>query len=202
MASSPYVPAAEIVRRLKLSMPVHLDGLTDPLGNEFSIHRDNLMTLLTTDLDALSLDSQSIAPFYMEMARAQRSCEWAADHLDTRYVRWKAQRAEELRSKSEKRPTVAEVENFYRNHDDYEDMANGPKALRTLAALFGDAKNAFLMKARAQESQSRMTAGFERAIRYDDQESRLGDLENEAERVFAASDSASAAANYVNSLKE
>ena len=117
-----FVPASEIVRRLKLHMPVRLDGLIDPLGNEFSIDRDNLMALLTTDIDALPFDNQSVSPLYMEMARAQRACEWGAEQLGVRYVRWKAQRAMELRTKREaegdKKPTVAESEEFYRTHDD------------------------------------------------------------------------------------
>jgi hypothetical protein len=204
MPPNRFVPASEIVRRLKLSMPVHLDGLVDPLGNEFSIHRENLMELLTTDIDALPFDNQSVSPLYMEMARAQRACEWGADQLDTRYVRWKAQKAAEFRDAAEKKPTVAEVEGFYRQHDEYVEMVDAPKSLRVLSNLFADAKNAFLMKARAQEHQSKLMAGHESSIRYDDQQQRLTELEELDQATAEAiqqSGSAKAAADYVRSLK-
>lgn len=198
----------EIVKRLKLNLPVHLDGLIDPLGNEFSVHRENLMALLTTDIDAIAFDSQSISPLYMEMARAQRSCEWGAEQLEVRYARWKAQRAEEFRATREKeggkRPTVAEVEEFYRTHDDYEEMAMGSRGMRVLADLFADAKSAFLMKARAQEHQFRLMQGHEQSLRFDDQKQRLDDLtelEESAERVVQASGSAQAAAAFVAQTK-
>lgn len=209
MPPQKYVPASEIVRRLNLHLPIHLEGLIDPLGNEFSIDRDNLMALLTTDFAALPFDQQSVVPLYMEMARAERSCEWGADQLDIRYVRWKAQRAMELRERAKKEerkaPTVAEIQEFYRCHDDYREMAEAPKSLRVLAKLFADAKNAFLMKARSQESQSRLTAGHEQAIRYDDQQARLADLEQlekDVEHVLENSGSARAAARYVSSIQE
>jgi hypothetical protein len=190
-------------------MPIHLEGLIDPLGNEFAIDRDNLMALLTTDIDALPFDNQSVSPLYMEMARAQRACEWGGEQLGVRFVRWKAQRAAELRSKredaGEKKPTVAEVEEFYRCHDEYEEMAMAPKSLKVLADLFFDAKNAFLMKARSQEQQSRLTQGHEQAMRYDNQEARLTDLEQlekNAETALERSDSALSAARYVASIQE
>lgn len=194
-----FVSPTDIVRRLKLHMPVHLD-LVDPLGNEFSIQRDNLMALLTTDIDALPFDSQSISPLYMEMARAQRACEWGAEQLATAYVRWKAQKAAEFRDKAEKKVTVAEVESYYRQHPEYEEKALAPESLRALAGLFLDAKNAFLMKARAQEHQFTLLRGHESSVRYDDQRQRLDELtelEQSVEDAVRASGSARGAAAYI-----
>ena len=203
MPTKNFVPASEIVRRLNLALPVHLDGLIDPLGNEFSIHRENLMELLTTDIDALPFDNQSVAPLYMEMARAQRSCEWGAEQLEIKFVRWKAQKSAECRDKAEKKVTVAEVDSFYRLHEDYDEMASAPKSLRALADLFSDAKHAFLMKARAQEHQSKLVSGHESSIRYDDQQQRLTELEQletATKDAIERSGSAEAVARYVASL--
>ena len=206
MAKPPrFVAPAEIVRRLKLYMPVHIDGLIDPLGNSFSVHRENIMALLTTDIDALPFDSQSIAPFFMEMARAQRACEWGAAQLAGRYTQWKAQRSAEFRAQSEKKVTVAEVESYYRQHDEYEEVSSAPKALEALGNLFLDAKNAFLMKARAQENQFRLLHGHEQTMRFDDQQQRLDELsalEQSAEQAVQASGSALAAAPYLAKVKK
>jgi hypothetical protein len=199
------VRPAEIIRRLNLHMPIHLDGLIDPLGNEFSIHRENLMALLTTDIDALPFDSQSLAPLFMEVARVQRSCEWAAEQLTIRYVQWKAAKAKECREKADKKPTVAEVEEYYRTHEEYEEMASAPKSLEALGRLFADAKEAFAMKARAQEKQFRLVAGHEQALRFDDQQERLdtlADLDDSAvAQTVANSGSAQAAAAYLAKLR-
>lgn len=203
------VRPADIIKRLNLYLPIHLEGLIDPLGNEFSIRRENLMALLTTDIEALPFDSQSIAPLFMEMARAQRSCEWGAEQLRTRYVQWKALKGKELRqareAADEKKPTVAEVEEYYRTHAEYEEMAMAPASLDTLALLFSDAKDAFLMKSRAQDKQFRLVAGHEQSLRFDDQQSRLdslADLDDSAvAETVANSGSAQAAAAYIAKLQ-
>ena len=202
------VPPGEIIKRLNLHLPVHLDGLIDPLGNEFTVHRENLMALLTTDINALPFDSQSIAPLYMEMARAQRSCEWGAEQLAIRFIQWKAFKAKECRdaaiAAADKKPTVAEVEEYYRTDAEYEEMAVAPKSLETLARLFSDAKDAFQMKARAQEHQFRLVLGHEQALRLDGKQrlDELADLDDSAiEQAVAASGSTQAAAGALPKLR-
>jgi hypothetical protein len=200
-----YVRSHEIVERLKLAMPAHLT-LIDPMsGESFEIHRDNYLSMLVIDSHNLLFEGQPLPALYAEAGRACRAAEYAHDLAEVRYKRWKAQRAAEFRDKRKegKGPTVAEVEEFYRCHEQYEAMAMDPKRWSAIAGLLEDVRDAFGIKQRIQHDQTALLGAYERVEQVDGEFDRLREmesLEREAEAVMAASDSAAVAAEYARQL--
>jgi hypothetical protein len=163
-----------IVKRLQLEMPIEIT-LPDPIsGANFTLSRENILSLLVIDTPNLALDSQSVAAHYATMARAQRACERAAASGEASYRAWKARTAEEFRKANKDRKiTVAEVEEYYRGHEDYEKVSSLPNYYEKLAGLFDDLKRAFEIKSRLISSQVHMLGGELAAHRA---ESRGGEM--------------------------
>lgn len=161
-----YQDAATIVKRLQLEMPIAIK-LPDPIsGIEFELRRDNIFALLVVDTPNLALDAQSLAAQYGSMARAQRACERASANADISYRKWKAQRSEEFRARNKDRKvTVAEVEEAYRSHPDYETMSSTSVYYDKLAGLFDDLKQAFRIKGEMVKVSANL-AGGDLAARY------------------------------------
>lgn len=169
--TSVFASQAEIVKRLKLEMPVQVK-IHDPItGHEVTLARDNLLAMLVIDTPNLVYDSQWLAALYMEMARARRACERAAAHADRQFVKWKAEIASQARAKSEKKLTSDQAEEAYRTHPDYEERASVGAYYKTLAELFEDAMQAFTLKSRMIEAQSRILNGDFHARRVEDRAS-------------------------------
>lgn len=169
--TSVYGSMAEIVKRLKLDMPVKVT-IHDPItGAEVRLDRDNLLAMLVIDTPNLVYDSQWLSALYMEMARARRACERASAHAERQFVKWKAEIAAQARSKSEKKLTGAEAEEAYRTHAEYEERASVSAYYKTLADLFEDAMQAFTLKSRMIEAQSRILHGDFHAKRVEDRAS-------------------------------
>jgi hypothetical protein len=188
-----YASMGEVVKRLRLNMPV-VCTIHDPItGNEVRIERENLLGMLVIDTPNLVLDSQWLAAMYMEMARARRACERASAHAERDFVRWKAEVSAEARRKSDKKLTNDEAAEAYRTHPDYERRAAVSAYYKTLSDLFEDAMNAFQLKAKMVDAQSRMLAGDFRAKRVEDRAS-AGERESDwmsedlSERAAAALD--------------
>lgn len=142
-----YQDAATIVKRLQLEMPVAI-VLPDPIsGSDFALTRENIFSALVVDAPNLVTDAQSLAANYGAMARAQRACERASANAEIAYRKWKAQRSEEFRKKNaDRKITVAEVEESYRAHPDYESVSSTSVYYEKLAGLFDDLKQAFRIK--------------------------------------------------------
>jgi hypothetical protein len=209
---SAYVRSSEIVERLKLDLPVEVT-LPDPwTGEPFTVKRENYLAILCIDSHNLLFEGQPIPPLYAEAGRAARAAQYQAELAEIQYRKWKAQRSAELREKAPEKktasgkpaakqgPTVQQIENFYRTHEDYEKMASASKRFEALAGLFQDIRNAFSFKSKLQHDQTILTGAYEGVVRKDDQLDRLREieaLEADAELVTSASGSAEAAAEYV-----
>lgn len=140
----PIYAAAELVRYLRSSMPLRCT-LPDPItGEPFEIDRDDLLAQLVVDTPYLHQEAQLVAAQYALFSRAKRAAELAAERADFQYARWKAQQGAYLRSKG--KATVAEVEEFYRGHEDYERMSAEGAKLRALAGMLEDVQKAFQIK--------------------------------------------------------
>lgn len=216
-----FVKPAAILKQLKLAMPIEVT-IEDPLTQQpIVVSYENLHSLLVLDVEHLTLEAQVLANLYAEMARLQRAFEFEGSKAEGRYRAWKAQMAEECekvtpekKTASGKRaakqgPTVAEVEAYYRQHEDYEVMSSEPARLKAIAGFFDDLKWAFKMKSEMTSDQSKMVAGFERvarnegAVEYRDNgaEDRLSAYENiaaEAARIAAESGSSGELADLLN----
>lgn len=197
--TSVYASMGEIVKRLKLEMPLQVK-IHDPItGHEVTLARENLLAMLVIDTPNLIYDSQWLSALYMEMARARRACERASAHADRQFVKWKAEIAAQARAKAEKKLTGAEAEEAYRTHPEYEDRASVSAYYKTLADLFEDAMTAFQLKGRMIEAQSRILHGDFHARRVEDRASAPTPAHGEStedlsERAAAALDTSGAPA--------
>lgn len=184
--SSIIASLADIVRHLRLEMPVVVK-IHDPItSKECEINRDNLLGLLVVDAPNLAYDAQWLAALYMEMARARRACERASAVAERAFVKWKAQKAADARAAaaaSGKKITVAEAEEAYRTHAEYEDRAGAQSYYATLASLFEDAMQAFQIKARMVDVVSRTMGGHGSIVRTED---RTEDIAKRAEDAIAS----------------
>ena len=154
-----FTTMAEVISRLKLSMPVKAT-LRDPIsGVEFTVDRENILALLVVDTPNLLYESQSCSALFMDMARAKRACERAAAVAEREFVSWKAATSAAARSKSETKITDKAAEEAYRTHPDYLKKADLSAYYKTLADVFDDAMSAFQMKAKMIDVNSRILAG-------------------------------------------
>jgi hypothetical protein len=179
-------------------MPVNVT-LPDPwTGEPFTVRRENYLAILTVDSHNLLFEGQPLAAFMAEAGRASRAATYQAELAEIRYRKWRSQRATECRQqKSEKKPSEKAVEEYYRSHKDYEEMASQSKRFEALSGLFSDLRDAFREKSRIQHDQTYLTGAYESVERADENFDRLQEietLEEEAEKVMDASGSAKAAA--------
>lgn len=181
----------KLLKQLKLLMPIAIT-LEDPISKApITIGYDNLHALLIVDVDALGLESQVNASLYAEMARFQRAAEYAAARADGKYRAWKAQMQDELRAQYTKEgkakpPTAKALEDYYRNHPDYEDQSSAGERFKAIAGLFEDLKWAFKMKADMISDQSKIIGGYESVTRREEsaaERERLADYHSIAEEV-------------------
>lgn len=181
---SMYAKSAEIIRKVRLEFPVQLT-VPDPItGREFTIDRDNLLSLLVVDSGNIFIEGQTVAALFAEMARCQRACELACARAEVEFRRWKAAMVKSYRAMAEaegKRGTDKGSEAYYRSHDDYKQFANLPNYYKTLGYLFMDLKEAFSIKARVLESQSRMMGQHEHVLSRE--ESTASDRTESTERL-------------------
>jgi hypothetical protein len=173
--TSVYASMSEIVKRLKLEMPMQVT-IHDPItGHEVALARENILAMLVIDTPNLVYDSQWLAALYMEMARARRASERASAHADRQFVKWKAEVAAKARADAGKKITGAEAEEAYRTHPEYEQRASVAAYYKTLADLFEDAMQAFTLKGRMIEAQSRILHGDFHARRVEDRTASGGE---------------------------
>jgi hypothetical protein len=153
-----YARSAEIIRRVRLEMPVQIT-LPDPIsGVDFVLSRDNVLSLLIIDTGNIFLEGQTVSAFFAEMGRAQRGCERACARAEVEFRIWKAQMVRSYKASAEasgKRGTDKDAEASYRVHPDYRDHANLPGYYRAAGNLFLDIKEGFAIKARMITSQAR-----------------------------------------------
>lgn len=156
----------DVVKKLRADMPVRLT-IHDPIsGAEFTIERENMLAHLVVDVNDVLADAQTVAMFYAECARAQRACERAAATGEREFVAWKAYVSGEARRKSgDKKITVAETEDAYRTHKDYQTKAGVQTYYTALAGLFEDLKMAFSIKSRMIDAVMRGMSAADRAHR-------------------------------------
>lgn len=167
-----YPKPEKILEQLKLHMPVSLT-LEDPITQEpMVISYENLHALLVIDGNNLAFESQVVTNLYTEMARWERGAEFAAAREKARYARWKSEKADECRAqaKGNKKPTVNEIESYYRSLEDYEDKAMAEARMLAIAGLFGDLKRAFGFKSKHISDAHRATAGYEQVARREDED--------------------------------
>jgi len=189
-----YARSAEIVRRVRLEMPVQLT-LPDPAtGHDFVISRDNLLNLLVIDSGNIFLEGQTVAALYAEMARGQRACERAAARAEMDFRMWKAQQFSAFKESREKATDKA-AESHYRALPEYRQHADLPDYYKTLGYLFMDLKEAFLIKSKMIDAQARMMGQHERVLSTEEtsgeveSEESIERLEELAAAVIAASGS-------------
>ncbi len=165
----PYLQVAELVRKLKMYLPVTVT-LSDPItGAPFVLERDNVLSDLIVDTVNLGAEVQTLSAHFVEFARAQRACEVSAAKAEAAYRRWKSQAMAQYRkdkiAAGEKAPTVAQQEAHYRGLPDYEEMEHEPARLTALAGLFGDIKQAFRIKSDVMRNQIDNLRGYESVAR-------------------------------------
>jgi hypothetical protein len=177
-----YVNPKNILKKLKLSMPVPALTLVDPMTDQpIVIEYDDLHSLIVFGSGANTVDWQVNSNLYAEMARYQRAAELGAKKATKQYAMWKSAMADELRAQrkaaakgteakaakgtkaapSAKAPTGNEIESYYRAHEEYEARSSEPDRMQAIADLFGDLKMAFKMKAEAMRELGRTVSGFE-----------------------------------------
>lgn len=194
-----YARSAEIIRRVRLEMPIKLT-LRDPISSEeFELDRDNVLSLLVIDSGNLFLEGQTVAALFAEFARAQRACERAAAVADSDFAQWKAHMVRSYKAHCEasgKKGTDKDAEANYRAHEDYRSHAGLGIHYHHLSLLFRDLKEAFSIKAKMIETQSRMIGQHEHVTRADVESEGVTDeergesterLEELAAAVFAQS---------------
>lgn len=142
--------AREIIDRLRLHFPLRIT-LSDVISGEpYVLERDNLIAMLVIDAGNALLETQTVAPFYAEMARAHAAAKLMAGTAQMELKRWKAQRRAECRRVAEKAkekpPSKDLQDDFYRNHDEYPLMNQRADQSRAISELLGDLKEAFQMK--------------------------------------------------------
>ena len=203
-----YVKRDEVLRLLATTMPVTVT-YDDPMapGRPITFEREDMLALLAYGDDATS-DSQWVASMYAECSRFEKAASLEAEIADSSYVRWKAQRAAEFRDKSSaktakgapKAATIAEVEEFYRNHADYIALSTAPARLRAQAGVFKGLVESFAIKSRMLDAAVRNMRGYEGTSRTESygtsaRDSALADMQRDA----LASSSAIEAANALAS---
>jgi hypothetical protein len=190
-----YRRAAEIVRRVRLEMPVGV-VLIDPVSHQhFEVSRANVLEALTIDTAVPELEAQTIAALYALFARAQRAAEYAAALSEAHYVAWKSKVAADARKA--KKITKDEAEEAYRTHVDYVAKSTESDRYKALAGLFEDIKRAVNIKGEQLRSIVGMQRGETAARASEDAiEQRLDTLgaATEIAAIIAASGSAEAAA--------
>lgn len=190
-----YRRAAEIVRRVRMEMPVKV-ALTDPVtGQPFEVDRANVLEALTIDTAVPELEAQTVASMYALFGRAQRAAEYAAALAEAHYVAWKSGVARDARK--ERKITKDEAEEAYRTHPEYVERQTQSDRYKALAGLFEDVKKGFSIKGEQLRSIIGMQRGHDMARASEDEaEMRLSTLGAAAEiaGIIGASGSAEAAA--------
>jgi hypothetical protein len=168
--TQPYIKPEKILEKLKLSLPLSVT-LEDPLTRApVSVAYENLHALLVIDANNLGFESQVIGNLYAEMARMERAAEYTAHVAKTRYAKWKSEKSDECRAKAKaKKPTVNEIEAYYRALPEYDEKSAAEARLLALARLFGDLKKAFDIKSKHLSDHHRAVAGYERVSRREDE---------------------------------
>lgn len=202
-----YARSAEIIRRVRLEMPIQLT-LPDPAtGHSFEISRDNILSLLVIDSGNIFLEGQTVAALYVEMARCRRACERAAAHAEMDYRRWKAEQFSSFKESREKTTDKA-AEAHYRTLPEYRANADLPDYYKTLGYLFADLMEGFMIKSRMIDAQSRMLGQQERIAVAEassgdhETEESLERLEELAALVIAASGSAATVTRPPQQIEE
>lgn len=199
-----YVRSAEIVRRMKLEMPLHLT-LNDPVtGDPITMSRANILELLVVESHNLFLEGQTIAALHAECLRFSIAAEFASARAEAEYRKWKSRMGHEFRAacakkKPVKKPTVAEAETFYRMHDDYDKYHDEPHRLKAVASLLSGLCRSFTLKGRVVSDQSNALRGHESALRVEETTDRL---EVFAARVASDISTAAAESDMAGSIEE
>lgn len=162
----------ELVEKLQLQLPIEIT-LEDPISlQEFTVRRENVLSLLMFNPEALVVESQTVAALYAEMARLQRAAEYKRDRLETKFTRWKAKSAIEFRKVKDeatgKYPSEEKVKEMYRNTKDYRVRAEDVSRYTAIAGLFEDLKWAFQKKGTHIEAVMRSVGGYESTERTSD----------------------------------
>lgn len=155
----------ELIEKLQLEMPIEVT-LEDPVsGNEFTVKRENVLSLLLFNPEALVIESQTVAAFYAEMARLQRAAEFKRDRLESRFTKWKAQVSGSARHQKDevtgKFPSEEKVKEAYRQLPEYGKYTKAIAQHSAMAGLFEDLKWAFNKKSSHVESVMRSVGGYE-----------------------------------------
>lgn len=191
---SHFLRAAEIAKSLRLHFPVHV-SYPDPFdAGPLSCSKDNLLALLIVDPAKVYEDAGIVAALYAELGRLAKAALYAADLTESEYRTWRAQVSRTFReSAAGKKPTVAEVEDHYRENPKYEEFQQQILKLRAQAATLEDCREAFKLKARvlsdtigAQRAYHGVLAAEDRAHRTESSAgTRMDLLHEEAARIVA-----------------
>lgn len=147
---------------------------TDMADQPVSVSYADVHRVLTLDVGNLLFEQSVLANTYAEMARWSAICGFQAARAGAAFARWKAQRAAELaknfpvkktasgKPSAKQGPTKDEIADFYRTHEDYEEMSGAEAKWTAFTHLFDDLKWAVKMKAEAAASVAQSVGGFER----------------------------------------
>lgn len=177
---------AEIIRTLKLHMPVHV-SYPDPFGGPPVVcQRDDVLRLLVVNSSDIIHEGQYVAALYAEMGRLASAAEFAAEFAEAEYKRWQASVSAAFRAQREKSggkgPTVAEVEDHYRAHAEYEAQKTSPLRFKAQARIFEDLREAFNIKHRIIAEHSRVLRGYEQTLRTENNADELQNVLNTINR--------------------
>jgi hypothetical protein len=215
-----YVKPEAILKHLKLAMPIAIT-IEDPGTRQpIVVSYENLHSLLVVDLQHIQLERQVVTNLYAEMARLERACQFEAARSEGRYRTWRSAMAKacavetpEKKTAAGKKaakqgPTQAEIETYYRSHDDYDRMHSEGDRYKALAGFFGDLKWAFKMKSEMIVEQGKALGGYEVIARNEEpagEQARLASYENiaaEAASIAASSGSSEGLADLLSSTPE
>jgi len=165
---------------IRTTMPISIELIDAVNGESFTVEKGDVLEMLRIHPEEILGEAAEIAASYVYFSRAHRACERMAVKAQVNYVQWKARIAVDARKASETKLTGAQVEEAYRTHEDYVEMAEGEGKFIALSGLFEDCKRAVRMKADkirdflyAQGAQARTD---------------LDDLEKHARSTFAQQD--------------
>lgn len=177
-----YVRSSDIVKRLKLELPLQLT-MTDPNTQQpITVDRENIHAMLVLDTSNLVFEGQMIPALYAELGRYQRAAQYEASVAASEFASWKARKVKEYRKKN---PKLAKdkAESEYRTEDDYQQMATAPERWKAIAGLLEDCRDAVRIKSYMASDQAKLMMGHEQTMRHSDTIDRIEDYAAHAAQV-------------------
>ena len=192
------VSSKEIIKQLRLKMPLVLELPDAITGEPTLINRDNILALALINPEDLVLESQTVAALYAEMARLHAAATKMFDDKEAEMRQWKANMRGACRSTKTK-PSQREQEDYYQTDVEYLPRYEAVNRAKAIAACFDDLKEVFRIKARQLDKLHSVDFGHTRGESSFDRLAEMAEqqLREDTDKIQANSGSAEAAAKIV-----